>query len=429
MRLTQIDRKVRKEKVRLSVHYTIVTLVIVVLLMASFYLVYSRNLYASFDASIAQRADSIAAVLSTREELTLEALKSMNLPQSPFQTSNEIIEISDAKGTILFSSSDTASVKIVIVPESFSSGTYPEDVNNKTTLVKLRAYTSPVEQHLYYVTVARTYDDANGALGSIIASFLVTIPFVIVVTGLLSFKLASLAISPIEESYRELKQFTEDASHELKTPLAAIKANIDVALSKNVDETQYYRKKLSVINESVGRMVDITASMLYLSKLDSQGIEARREKVGIHSLLEETRERFTDAAQRGTIEVEVADCENIEVETSREVLEEVVGIIVENAVNFNRPGGKVTLAARSARDIVEISIADTGIGIAKEDLPHVFDRFYRAEKSRSRETGGTGLGLAIAHDLAALIGAGINVESQEGVGSVFTIIVGRNPTK
>ncbi len=320
-------------------------------------------------------------------------------------------------------------MKIDIVPGAFSSGTSPEDVNNRTVMKKLRAYTSPVEQRPYYVTVARTYDDVDGALRSIIASFLVIIPFVVVITGLVSYKLASLAISPIEESYRELKQFTEDASHELKTPLAAIKANIDVALSKDVDETQYYRKKLSVINQSVNRMVNITASMLYLSKLDSQGIEARREKVDIHAVLEAARERFTDAAQKGTIKVTVTGGENIEVETSRVVLEEIVGIIVENAVNFNRPGGKVTLAARSAGGTVEISIADTGIGIAKEDMPRIFDRFYRAEKSRSRETGGTGLGLAIAHDLAALIGASIKVESQEGVGSVFTIMFGENSTK
>jgi signal transduction histidine kinase len=320
-------------------------------------------------------------------------------------------------------------VKIVIKSGSFSSGAYPEDVNNQIVLTKMRAYTSPVEQRPYYVTVARTYDDVDGVLRSIIASFLVIIPFVVVITGLVSFKLASLAISPIEESYRELKQFTEDASHELKTPLAAIKANIDVALSKDVDETQYYRKKLSVINQSVNRMVNITASMLYLSKLDSQGIEARREKVDVHALLEEARERFADAAQNRTIEVGVADGENLEVLTSREVLEEIVDIIVENAVNFNRPGGKVTLAACSARGVVEISIADTGIGIAKEDVPRIFDRFYRAEKSRSRETGGTGLGLAIAHDLAALIGASIKIESQEGVGSVFTILVSENSTK
>jgi signal transduction histidine kinase len=353
----------------------------------------------------------------------------MNLSQNPFQTSNEIIEISDANGQILFSSSDAASVKIVITSGSFSSGTYAEEVNNQMVLTKMRAYTSPVEQHPYYVTVARTYDDVDGALQSIIATFLVIIPFVVVITGLVSFKLASLAISPIEESYRELKQFTEDASHELKTPLAAIKANIDVALSKDVDETEYYRKKLSVINQSVNRMVNITASMLYLSKLDSQGVEARRERVDIHALLEEARERFTDAAQKAAIEVTVAGAENLEVQTSREVLEEIVGIIVENAMNFNRPGGKVTLTARSVRGLVEISIADTGIGIAKGDMPRIFDRFYRAEKSRSRETGGTGLGLAIAHDLAALIGANISVESQEGVGSVFTILIGENSTR
>lgn len=429
MRLTQIEKKVRKEKIRLSAQYTLITLVIAVLLMASFYLIYSKSIYDGFDASIAQRADSIAGVLSTKEELTLEALKSMNLSQNPFQTGNEIIEISDAKGTILFSSLDATSANIPIKPQSFSSGTYPEEVNNTAVPVKVRAYTAEVAQRSYYVTVARTYDDIDGALRSIIVSFLVTIPFVIVVTGLVSFKLASLAISPIEESYRELKQFTEDASHELRTPLATIKANIDVALSKDVDETQYYRKKLSVINESVGRMVNITASMLYLSKLDFGGIEAQRDTVDVRALLDEVAERFADAAHRASVEVAVMEQENLQLETSRDALEEMISIVVENAIKFNKPEGRVSIAAKEVRNGVAVSITDTGIGIAREDLPHIFDRFYRGEKSRSRETGGAGLGLAIAHDLAAAIGAEIEAESRAGLGSVFTITVSKNPTK
>jgi signal transduction histidine kinase len=425
MRLTQIEKRVKREKIRLSVQYTLITLVIVVLLMVSFYLIYSRSIYDNFDASISQRATSIANVLSTKEELNPEALKSTNLSQSLFQTSNEIIEISDAKGTILFSSSDVTPANIPIKPQSFSSGTYPEEVNNKTTLVKIRAYTAVVTQRPYYVTVARTYDDIHDAFGSIIASFLIMIPFVVAVTGFASFKLASLAITPIEESYRELKRFTEDASHELKTPLAAIKANIDVALSKNIDETQYYREKLSVINESVDRMVSITESMLYLSKLDSHGIEAKRDKVDINALLDDIRERFADAAQKRNVEVEVTEGESTVLETNKEALDEIVSIIVENAVKFNKQEGHVRIAANATRNDVGISIADTGIGIAREDLPHIFDRFYRGEKSRSRETGGAGLGLSIAYNLATVIGARIGVESQEGLGSTFTITIER----
>jgi len=307
MRSTQIEKKVEREKIRLSAQYTLITLLIVVLLMTSFFLIHSRSIYDNFDVSISQRATSIANVLSTNEELNIEALKSMNLSQSPFQTSNEMIQIRDTNGTILFSSPDATSVSIPMKLESFSSSTYPEEENDKTTPVKIRAYTAAVSHTPYYVTVARTYDDIRDVLRGIIASFLIMIPFVIVVTGLASFKLASLAIAPIEESYRELKQFTEDASHELKTPLAAIKANIDVALSKNIVETQYYRKKLSVINESVNRMVNITASMLYLSKLDSHGMEARRDRVDIQALLEDIRERFADAAYKENVEVEVRE--------------------------------------------------------------------------------------------------------------------------
>ncbi|MGC9125202.1 MAG: sensor histidine kinase, partial [Caldisericaceae bacterium] len=98
-------------------------------------------------------------------------------------------------------------------------------------------------------------------------------------------------------------------------------------------------------------------------------------------------------------------------------------IIVENAIKFNKYGGNVKIYVDSKYKGVRINIKDTGIGIAREDLPHIFDRFYRGEKSRSRETGGAGLGLSIAYNLAQKIGAHIEVRSEEGFGSTFTIII------
>lgn len=425
MRLTQIEKKVKKEKIKLSAQYTLITLIIVIGLMVSFYLIYSKSIYKNFDASISQRAISIANLLSNKEELSIETLNSMGLSQSPFQASNEIIEITDDKGKVLFSLSNINPTNIEIKPNSFSFGTYLEEVNNKKIISKIRAYTTQVGTIPYYVTVARTYDDINDTLGSIVISFLIIIPFIISIIGLASYKLASLAIAPIEESFRKLKQFTEDASHELKTPLSAIKANIDVALSKDVNETDYYKKKLTVINDPVNRMANIITSMLYLSKLDSGTIELKKEKININALLKEVKERFSDAALKKNVEIEVSEEKNIEIENNKDALDMILSIIVENAINFNKQNGTVKIVARELDSEIQIDISDTGIGIAKEDLPHIFDRFYRGEKSRSRETGGAGLGLSIAYNLAMAIGARIEVKSNEGLDSTFTIIMQR----
>lgn len=286
----------------------------------------------------------------------------------------------------------------------------------------MRAFTAEIKNSSYYVTVARSYDDIKDMLGNIVISFSIIIPFVILVIGLSSYRIASIAIYPIEESFRKLKQFTEDASHELKTPLAAIKTNIDVSLSKESKEINYYKNKLAVIGNSVNMMANVINRMLYLSKLDSNATDFKKEKINISELLKEIKERFADSALKKNVEVELME-ENIELETNKEALDEILSIIVENAINFNKPKGRVKIAVNSSNKDIKISVIDTGIGISKEDLPHIFDRFYRGEKSRSRETGGAGLGLSITKRLVEYLGGRIDVESEEGIGSTFTIII------
>lgn len=422
MRSTEIERKVKKEKIKLSIQYTIITLIIVVALMVSFYLIYSKSIYNNFDASISQRAISIASILAGEEELNIENLNSLNISNSPFQASNEFLEITDGKGKVLYSLGSISPISIEIRNNSFSYGTYEEYINNKKVILKMRAFTAEIKNSSYYVTVARSYDDIKDILGNIVISFSIIIPFVILVIGLFSYRIASIAIYPIEESFRKLKQFTEDASHELKTPLAAIRTNIDVSLSKESKEASYYKNKLAVIGNSVNMMANVINRMLYLSKLDSNATDFKKEKINISELLKEIKERFADSALKKNVEVELME-ENIELETNKEALDEILSIIVENAINFNKPKGRVKITMNSSNKDVKISVTDTGIGISKEDLPYIFDRFYRGEKSRSRETGGAGLGLSITKRLAEYLGGRIDVESEEGVGSTFTIII------
>ncbi|MGC9124699.1 MAG: histidine kinase dimerization/phospho-acceptor domain-containing protein, partial [Caldisericaceae bacterium] len=296
MRLNDIEKRVKRQKLRLAITYTLITILISALLMASFFVVYSNSVYKNFDTSIMQRAASIASTLSGREELSSELLNSLKLSQSTLQSGNEIIEITDNKGNVAFLSSAINSPKIKIEPDKFSFGTYLEQVDNKEILQKIRAYTASVQNQPYYVTVGMTYEDISNSINNILLSFLLILPFILIITLLASYKLASTAINPIEQSYRDLRQFTEDASHELKTPIAAIKANIDVALSKDVKEIQYYREKLDVINNSVNRMASIITNMLHLSDMDSGSYEFRKEKVDLNLLINDVKKRFTDSA-------------------------------------------------------------------------------------------------------------------------------------
>lgn len=422
MRSTEIERKVKKEKLKLSFAYTFITLIIVSILMILFYAIYSNNVYRSFDANIMQRAVSIATYLSQNEELSKEAIDSLKSQAFHLQNNNEVIEITDNTHKIILLISSINKPTISIIPNSFSFGTYIEEDNNKLILKKIRAYTSPVNNTPYYVTVGATYEEVNDSLKNVIISFLLIIPIITLITGVASYKLANIAINPIKESYEELKRFTEDASHELKTPLAAIKANIDVALLKDSKDVSYYKEKLNVINDSVNRMQNIITSMLQISRIDSGNYLFKKEKINLNSLFEEIKLKFSDAALKKNITLDI-EKKDVYIETNKEALTEILEIIVENAIVFNKQYGKVKIFTDVRDKNTVINVEDTGIGISKEDLPHIFDRFYRGEKSRSRETGGAGLGLSIAYNLAKAIGAKIEVQSEEGVGSTFSIII------
>ncbi len=422
MRLTEIERKVKKEKLRLSVAYTFITLIIVSILMTLFYVIYSNNVYRSFDANIMQRAASIATYLSQNGELSQETLDSLKSQTFHLQSNNEIIEITDNTHKTILLISSINKPNISIVSNSFSFGTYIEEDNNKLTFKKIRTYTVPVGNTNYYVTVGSTYEEVNDSLKNVIISFLLIIPIIILITGVASYKLANIAINPIKESFEELKRFTEDASHELKTPLAAIKANIDVALLKDSKDVYYYKDKLNVINESVNRMKDIITNMLQLFKIDSGNYLFKKEKINLNSLFEAIKLKFSDAALNKNITLEI-EKKDVYIETNKEALVEILEIIVENAIVFNKQYGKVRVFTDVSNKNIKINVEDTGIGISKRDLPHIFDRFYRGEKSRSRETGGAGLGLSIAYNLAKAIGAKIEVQSEESVGSTFSIII------
>ena len=423
MKLTLIDKNLNKIKLKLAIQYSLMVLLIVISLMSLFYFVYSNTLYKNFDASISNRSLSISSMLSSKEELNIETLDSLNLSQNPFQNQEEIIQIIDKNGKVLFSAGDLKLININPETEGLSTGQYMEEVNDQETFKPIRIYTTRIGTTSYFVRVGRTYENLNASLESIIISFLIVIPFVVFITGFASYRFATFAIKPFEESYRKLKQFTEDASHELKTPLSTIKANIDVALSKNIDSTPYYTKKLAIINDSVERMSKIITNMLYISRLDSGILELTKEKIKVFSMLEEVKDKFMDAALQKNVQIQIEGERNIEVTSNKAALFEILSILIENAINFNKIQGSVNIGVQSLDKWFEIYVADTGIGISREDLPHVFDRFYRGEKSRSRETGGSGLGLSIASNLAGSISARIEAKSKEGIGSTFTIFI------
>ncbi|BAL80268.1 sensor histidine kinase [Caldisericum exile] len=412
------ENNIKFAKIKLTLQYTLITLVVLVLLITSFYLTFSNFAYKDFDSTLQNRAISIATTLSGKEESAIEDLKSIAGILKNYDLGNESIMIFDSKGNILYENTQDKFVMPTNVKDGFYTLEGIEGDEQKT----VRAYITKLNNTNYYLLVARNYDDLRSSLNEVLISFLLVVPFILLIIIFLSYRFASSAIRPIEESMRILKQFTGDASHELKTPISTIKANIEVALMKE-RTSDYYKEKLATILDSVNRMSKLIQDMLFISRLDMETYPVKVEEVSLKELLEKIKSQFEGLALSKSVNLIIDADRHITIKTDKDILFEIISTFVENGIEYNKINGFVKIYVDKVENNVKIIVEDSGIGIKESDIPYIFDRFYRGEKSRSRETGGVGLGLSIAKELASLIGAKIEVESKVNMGSKFTLIL------
>ena len=225
----------------------------------------------------------------------------------------------------------------------------------------------------------------------------------------------------LDHSFRRIEQFTADASHELKTPLAVMRTMAEVPLRIPSSETEY-REALTGIVAELGRTSKLVDDLLYVARGDSGTSAMTAMRTDFASVVRSAAAQGKSMAQarRLSFHEEVGDAP-IWVDGDPDALRRLVLIVLDNATKYTPSPGAVTLKAFRQDDLARVEVIDTGIGIDATDLPHVFDRFYRADKARSRDSYGTGLGLAIARWIVVAHGGTIEVASVRGRGSVFSI--------
>ncbi|MCX6929605.1 MAG: ATP-binding protein [Verrucomicrobia bacterium] len=223
----------------------------------------------------------------------------------------------------------------------------------------------------------------------------------------------------LEAAFTQQARFTSDASHELRTPVSVILTQTQTALSRERASSEY-REALEACQRAARRMRALTESLLELARLDAGQEPMKRESFDLPRVARECVEMVRPlAAERGIqihCEVPPLGCLG---DAGR--ISQVVTNLLTNAIHFNRDQGEVRLSARAENRAVHLTVADTGQGIPAEDIPHLFERFYRADKSRSRIQGRNGLGLAICKAIIDAHGGTIEVSSQPGTGSTFTV--------
>ncbi len=219
------------------------------------------------------------------------------------------------------------------------------------------------------------------------------------------------------------RDFVANASHELRTPLTSIRGFVEALEDGALHEPENAQRFLGKIRLHAERMAALVADLLELSRLESGERPARAEVLAPMEIVEDVVAALSDLAAAGQITLSARDEGAPELETDGERLRGILENIVENAVKYTPPGGKVEVTVRSGNGGAEIVVEDDGPGIPAEHLPRIFERFYRVDKARSRAVGGTGLGLSIVRHLAESIGARVSVTSEVGAGSRFMVEV------
>ncbi len=233
-------------------------------------------------------------------------------------------------------------------------------------------------------------------------------------------------ITEQEKLEQARRDFVANVSHELRTPLTTIKSYMEALDDGALEDPELSQKFIGVVRNETERMIRLVNDLLHLSKLDSKQASIVKEWTDVKQMLEEVADRFAFQFQQKSIRIEVLAEEQLgPVWVDPDQIDQVLDNLVFNAIKYTPDGGLIELRASKVNDmVVELSVKDSGIGIPKRDIEHIFDRFYRVDKARSRVKGGTGLGLSIAREIIKAHGGVISIESEVNVGTLvkFTLL-------
>jgi signal transduction histidine kinase len=273
-----------------------------------------------------------------------------------------------------------------------------------------------------YLQVGRSLQEFDQYLATLQLTFLLGLSITILFVIAASWWLAGLAMQPVYQSYRQVQQFTADAAHELRTPLAATRATIESVLELEVLPEAEARNTLHTIERQNNRLAQLVQDLLLLSRMDLQVLPVKHQACCLNSLLTDVLDEFSAMAIAANVELKLdfRVQRPVYVLGNEEQLFQLIANLVANAIHYTPVDGSITVSLSCDPSHAVIQVRDTGIGIAPEDQLRIFDRFYRVSRDRSRQTGGAGLGLAIAQAIVNAHHGNLQVESQVGQGSLFT---------
>lgn len=416
---------------RLLVSYLGVMAGILTLSSVLVYQVFARSLYQELDRQLFTLADAAAHSLeelkSDRAHLLNKTPRSLDhdgdldIPWQDLKASHQSVEWFDRDRRFLGRAG-----------ENFPNVPLTEDfhvlqnnhIRSLTVLVPITNRDHDDQQTIQgYVRVSESTKKIERELDKLLWGFEWGGLVMLALSGLSGWWLTRQSLKPVEQSFQKLKQFTADASHELRSPLTVIRTSVEVIQSHPERVHPADEKKLAAIADASQQMTQLVEDLLLLARTDRAPRESAPTwiELDIHEILEDLIDLLEPQAEVKEIalKADLTDC--VYVCGDAVHLQRLFANLLENALQYTPAGGSVQITSKIRDRDVIISIVDTGIGIAPEHIPQIFDRFWRADTARSYRIGGAGLGLAIAQSIAHTHGGEITASSQIGVGSCFQV--------
>ena len=479
----------RSLRFKLTLWYVLILGVLLIAFSSFLYFTLSKSLYRDVDNKLRSLADLIASESASplskfgfgNIDQTLEA--SMNL-----RPIGKFIQVLDESGRIGPKSDNLKNVQLPIslnALKNASTGLVTFETTRSVGNTPLRIVTLPVAEKdhtMRIVQVASSLEDVEDALNTLLLILTITVPSVLIMASVGGQFLAHKALKPVDQitqtarmitsqnlnqripppkvkdeisrlvetfndmitrldqSFCQIKQFSSDASHELKTPLTILRGEVEVTLRKERTSPEYQQILRSNLEE-IDRMTQIVEDLLLLSRADNGEIQLAPKEINLSEIVREIVPQAHILAKSKNLHIQTLLPEDqVYILGDRLRIRELFLNLLENAVKYTEEGGKITIhltrnhAPSSGKDngnglepgktgLAEITVTDTGIGIAKQDQERIFDRFFRVDKARSREQGGSGLGLSICKWIVEAHRGKISVESEFGKGSSFIVLL------
>ena len=435
---------------RLALWYTTVTAILLLVFASGFYLYVRSTLIERIDDTLNHVVEVVQRSLVIEPtdphfeggQVRVNVESSFRDNAIPVEDDHIDLEWFSSQGRLVWSTFADA----IAVPLNFNSA--GETVHQSKDQL-LRQVTQRVQigrQVLGYLRVSHPWFEVTKPTRELFLDLTVGTTVMVAIVAAIGWFLSGLAMQPIRESYQRLKQFTADASHELRNPIAIIQTNVQVALSDPDSDPQMQRYHLQVVERLTRRLGRLVDDLLFLARQDSSMVQPRRVLINLDELLTEVvEEQQTIAVEKGislslnhsaeseelvvnqsTLLKSLPRIENsLSIQCDRDQISRLFTNLISNALQYTPTNGKVTIELqqlkRTSGSSLRVKVIDTGIGIPEEALPQLFDRFYRVDPARTKSTGGSGLGLAIAQVIIENHHGQIQIESQVSQGTTFTV--------